>query len=118
MHRDFDLIRTILLDVEALPPGKGLDHPKYSPHSPAYVAEHVLLLIEGGLVEGSVGEYTGGYSVHVRRLTWSGHDFLQSARDDTVWNKAKEVMKSSANLFSFDILSELLKSLVRDQLGI
>jgi hypothetical protein len=79
---------------------------------------HVYLLIDAGLVEGLVtkgakGALTGAV---VFRLTWAGHDFLQSVRDDTVWKKAKQhVLKEGAS-WTFDILKEWAKNELKQKL--
>ena len=50
-----------------------------------------------------------------KSLTWDGHEFLDSARNETLWRKAKEELKKTGN-FSFQILGEMLLSLARNQL--
>jgi len=80
----------------------------------------IQLMIDAGLVEGITrrdqdGKYTGAV---VSRLTWAGHDFLQSVRNDALWNKAKnQVMKSGAS-WTFDILKEWAKHELKQKLGL
>jgi len=83
-------------------------------------AYHVQLLIDAGLVEGIVrkgpqGAFTGAI---VSRLTWDGHDFLQSVREDTVWNKAKEQVLKPGASWTFDILKEWAKYELKKKLGL
>lgn len=90
---------------------------KYTVEERAY---HVQLLIDAGLVEGTAvrgpqGAFIGAV---VSRLTWAGHDFLQSVRDDSVWQKAKEnVLKPGAS-WTFDILKEWAKHELKQKLGL
>ena len=46
-----------------------------------------------------------------QRLTWEGHDFLDAAEVDTIWNKAKEELKKKGGLFSIEILKKILSKL-------
>jgi hypothetical protein len=98
MKRDLDLVRAILLEAEGVDAGKtitGFDFGET--YDKATVLEHVELLIEAGYVEGKVYKYvSGGGDILINRLTWLGHDFVQASRDDTIWNKAKSKVKSSA----------------------
>jgi hypothetical protein len=87
MKRDMDLIRRILLEAEADDkPNQVLQYT--DPHE----AYNVALLEEAGLV---VATITRGYmnkpgTAFLTRLTWSGHDFLDATKDDTIWRKAKD----------------------------
>lgn len=44
------------------------------------------------------------------KLTWEGHEFLDAAREDTRWNKAKEVAAKTGSL-TFSMLKEVLVQL-------
>ena len=47
------------------------------------------------------------------RLTWAGHDFLDSSRDNKIWKLAKEhVIKPGAS-WTFSLLLEWLKQEAR-----
>ena len=69
---------------------------------------HVRLLYEAELL--NVTGSLSGPSIHKAtpmRLTWEAHEFLDSARSDNLWTRAKEEMKSLGN-FSFQVLKEIL----------
>jgi hypothetical protein len=88
MTRDFNLIREILLQVEKAPSGEPimvltLDRDNLDE---AVVGEHLQLMIEAGLIEGDVHTLKPVRFI-LHRLTWSGHDFLENARSDTIWKK-------------------------------
>jgi hypothetical protein len=54
----------------------------------------------------------------VFEITWAGHEFLQSIKDDTLWKKAKEdVLKPTAS-WTFAILAEWLKQEMKTKMGI
>src|SRR5690348_4591222 len=84
MTRDMDLIRTLLLWIEAQPQLDGTrwlapDKPEdvgVSDHSIEEVQYHLNLLIEAGFVEGKSFDAAG--TVVFSRLTWKGHEFLEN----------------------------------------
>ncbi len=47
-------------------------------------------------------------------LTWDGHEFLELARNETRWNKAKDIMVNYVGGFVFDILKQLLITLAKE----
>ena len=50
---------------------------------------------EAELLEAFYTEMVSGAQVvdAVRKLTWQGHEFLDAARNETIWKEAKEVTK-------------------------
>ena len=91
MRRDMDLVRQLLLRIEAvdLNGAADLDIDGYNEQAIDY---NLDLLIQAGLVNGS-GQWSlgGTYHVSIRGLTWSGHDFLDAVRADSIWHKAKQM---------------------------
>jgi Hypothetical protein (DUF2513) len=106
MKRDMDLVRTLLQRIEA-------EEPLYNPGEDAVAGKyHLRLLADAGLVEakfmpGPNGEIKAVFDI---RMTWQGHDFLDAARDETIWNKAKTHVLKPAASWSFSILLEWLKA--------
>lgn len=113
MKRDMDLIRLLLLDTE------GEEKPDLSQFSKEQLNYHKALLIEAGLVEGKVGYGDDVIStVKIIRLTWQGHEFLSAARNNSVWNKAKEIISKTNSTITIPILIELLNTIIKGQLGL
>jgi DNA-binding transcriptional ArsR family regulator len=107
MKRDIDLIRKILFEIEKYPYYNGeaisLNIENYSPEEINY---HVNLLEEAGLVQ--VMRYVSNMTeAYATRLTWQGHEFLDAARDDTHWAKARAIM-SQAGGFVFEVGKAIL----------
>jgi hypothetical protein len=96
MKRDMDLIRAILLSVETEEHGFApkIEIPDYTQEEIGY---HAVLLGEAGLAVVSNITTFGAKSPQamVIRLTWSGHEFLDAARDKTIWNQAKDKIGSA-----------------------
>ncbi len=109
MKRDMDLVRSILLQVEANeddPRGMiPLDIPGKSPMDVSY---HVMLMAEAGLITAHDLSSSSGYNFIPKRLTWSGHEFLDAARNETVWNETKMTVAKKAGTVSFEVLKALL----------
>ncbi|TAM05732.1 MAG: DUF2513 domain-containing protein [Paraburkholderia sp.] len=120
MKRDMDLIRELMLKLEALPvPLTGLK--AIDGHEPAvqvngYTVEqidyHLLLLEQAGFIHGGGLENFGmrfGPGIGFQSLTWAGHDFLDAMRSPDVWDKAKRAA-SAAGGFTVDLLVSATKS--------
>ena len=120
MKRDMELIRQILHKAEAL--GFHNDEPP-APYRAKTVDEayQIALMQDAGLVvAGSPTTIAGGipYEESIIRLTWAGHDFLDSTRDSNIWNKAKEQVLKSGASWTFDILKEWVKYELKQRLGL
>jgi hypothetical protein len=118
VRRDPDLIRQILLSAESTPANKppvlkvpGVDQD--------VLYEHLELLIEQGLLEGSVLLSSAGYGprifkVHITRMTAGGHDFLDSVRNDQVWKKVLKRVAEKGGSASIEILVMLGKQYAKE----
>jgi len=121
MTRDMDLIRNIMLDVEAAPVGQEINgNLEYDGKDQFEIADHVLQLKEQGLIEGLIvrdgRNVPRGYVIW--RLTPAGHDFLDSARNATFWNKAMTELKKQGIGLTIGITTAYLKQKVKEQLGL
>jgi len=47
-----------------------------------------------------------------------GHEFLDAGRHETIWKQAREKIKSSGVQVTVSLLEELLKSLLKQSLGL
>lgn len=117
MKRDMDLVRKILFEVEKEPfSGKAFDV-----HLDGYTVDeinyNVMLLKEAGLIETKAwtSMQTGSSRWKPVRLTWEGHEFLDAARDNARWEKAKNAM-SQAGGFALDVMKQLLIQYLKEQL--
>jgi hypothetical protein len=90
MKRDMDLCREILQRLEALPNPDNFDPIKIDGQPAKTVSYHVKLLWDAGLIEVRNVGAIGDYDYRPKCLTWAGHEFLESARDDGLWTKAKD----------------------------
>ena len=78
--------------------------PKYSRQEIAYT---LYLLDEADYIDAHVIEADGGiYDIRVYRLTYSGHEFIDTIRSNTIWNKVASAI-STIGSASLPILQEL-----------
>ncbi|WP_035384017.1 DUF2513 domain-containing protein [Ferriphaselus sp. R-1] len=120
MKRDFELIRKILLVVEATPAGTTpIEVDSVEGYDEATVLGHVDLLIDAGLLEGRVLRSNEGIiGVAIRKITWDGCNFLDAARDNGLWKKAFSTVKEKGGAMTFDVLTEMLKRLAQSAAGL
>ena len=116
MKRNWDTIREILIKFEELDPEKGSLQLSDFPTDQAYeYSYHVELLIDAGLIYGqmtkTMGRHAQGFLAH--RLTWEGHELLDTIRSDNVWNKTKNSFIKGGLSMTFD----LVKSVATDIAG-
>jgi uncharacterized protein DUF2513 len=95
MKRDMDLIRSILLEIEKIPFDGGWHEVSVEGHSENDILYHVMLLQEAGMIVAVNLSSHDGTSWLPIRLTWEGHEFLDSARTETIWAKAKARVSSA-----------------------
>jgi hypothetical protein len=99
MKRDMDLVREILLKVEEVPFDGRFHDIAVEGRSMDEITYHVMLLQEAGFIEAMDLSSLSGICWKPTRLTYSGHEFLDAARSDTVWQKAKaRTLKSTGTL--------------------
>lgn len=111
--RDMDLIRRILATVEDARYTMGEVELEFDEYADDVVAYHVLLLHEADLLEAVDFSTMGGPAWRPVRLTWEGHEFLEASRDDTRWEKAKQLMTQHGGGMSFEVMKVLLVTLMK-----
>lgn len=122
MKLDKDLVRDILLAIEAsdaVPMGWiTLELPERSKEEMSY---HVMLLDEAGLIEGQDLSTKGDFEWQPTRLTYKGHEFLETIRDGEVWNRTKAGAEKAGNAgigFLLELSKAYGKQVITERLGI
>ena len=117
MPLNMDLVRELLFRFEhgddSVPEGR----------TKLEVAYHVKKMLDGGLVEGRVIEKPspGKLLPHdyiLKDITWKGHEFIRSVREDTVWHHLKDHFKTKGVALTVDLIVEYLKSQAKEKLGL
>ena len=119
MKPDFELVRVMLLALgeNEDASGRGFAHINGPGWSREEVSRHVEFLSEAGLVEAgdlSVSDSCGWKPV---RLTLRGREFLDSARDDGLWEKAEKKLGKKKNSF-LGVVKQALFDLVTSIFGL
>ncbi len=118
MKRDMDLVREILIAIEeenlALN-GLGYDRDQ--------IYLHVELMKEHGLVKAEIVPDSDGVehrilNCSVEGLTWKGHDFLDKARNKSIWEQAKKKCLEGTGGLAIELLSACLTDVAKRHLGI
>jgi hypothetical protein len=84
-----ELVREILFAVESQSGSGRFIKVAIEGHSEEEINYHMVLLKDAGFMEAAVLESQEGPMVQPIRLTWSGHEFIDSARSSKVWDGAK-----------------------------
>ena len=118
MKRNMDLVRKMLLEVERSDSGYAPQPLKIRGYSDGLVGYHALIMWEAGLVEGvnAASASGGGPGALITRLTWQGHEFLDAARDDARWKKAKSILKKVGGA-TLQIWMAVLSNLIKDEIA-
>ena len=114
MKRDLDLCLEILRHIET---GNGeqcmaLKTAEAIGKDASEVSYNCFLLLDAGLLAGKDFSTLAAKDVMISRLTWQGHEFLDAARDQTHWEKAKDVAHKSSG--GFEIVRSVLSSLAAE----
>ena len=118
MQRDMDLVRQILLKIDEYPEERLPSQPLVSGWHDKQVNYHLKLLREAGLIEAIVFEGSGQQSFANISMTWSGHEFLDLAREESRWEKAKARLGGALNSTTLAVLQEVLVSLAKSAAGL
>ena len=112
MTRDMDLMRDILLRIEEFPSYGPLIDVAIDGHSDEEISYHIMQLNEEGLIEALDVSSHDGVCWKPRRLTYAGHNFLDAARSNTVWAKAKDMVLKNTGTLTLEALKVALSLVV------
>lgn len=120
MKRDFDLIRSILMAMENETCGFPSGDLQIAGFTAEQIGFHVHLLGQAGLARVADSSDDDKFlpSAIPLSITWSGYEFLDTAKDERLWKKAKEIVIKPAGGIAFGVLVEWLKAEAKDRFGI
>jgi hypothetical protein len=119
MKRDFDLIRKILLYVEENQKEYVEIIESLEGYDNLTVIYHCQLLLDVGFLEGRVERVNTGEGHFISKgLSWYGHDYLASIKNDTVWKKVKKTVGEKGLELTVEIISRVATNIIEDSLGI
>ena len=116
MKRDWDVVRAVLLAVEARAvDGREVTSDDIADIEAGVAAYHMWLLINAGYAVGGGRDLDGMGPPYVFlfRLTWAGHELLDEIRDPTVWGKIKSKVKEKGFDLTFDTIKAAAAALIK-----
>ena len=125
MKRDMDYVRDLLLKLEAAPTAiedsTVLLSDQSSEEAEAKLNYHLEMLDQAGLLNAMESNAIGHDQWYDLRLTWQGHEFLETIRDPEVWSRTKAGAKKAGNFamgFVVDLATAYGKHVAKERLGI
>jgi len=119
MTRDWECIRAILIALEQESETEAFllasDVPGFAEDKVTYA---MLLLDEAGLICTQQRRYaTAPISVNAVRMTWAGHELLDSIRSRPAWNKIKQYLSDEALPITLEGLKAAISAVIRISTG-
>lgn len=116
MKRDMELCRKILFAIEEQYVDVAIHNLKIEGYSMEQVAYHCKILNEAGLV--SYYHQTEGDN-HIQfftvgSITWNGHEYLDTIRQDSRWNEIKTQIKSKSLPLTIDVITKVASSSIAE----
>ena len=117
MKRDMELIRKMLLALE-----KDQNPHELEGYTKEQLGYHAYLIVDGGLAKGvdSTSRREAQTQIQTALLTvlsWPGAEFLDCARDESIWAQATSKAKSVGGV-SLPVLKALLIEYLKTKLGL
>lgn len=114
LKRDFELIRKILVKIEEYPHFGHITDFKIEGVDEDALNYHLLLLKEANYIKANLIELGSGKYIlsSVQRLTFDGHEFLDSLKNKELWNQFVEYLKGESKELGslpISVLLELFK---------
>lgn len=113
MKRDWDVIRNLLVEIEEQTYSDNYDLHLDNDAEPRQLdilqIEMADLLLSKGFLTGDRAAYSdGSLGLYNLKLTWDGHELLDTLRDATVWNRIKEISRDKGVDITFESLKIML----------
>lgn len=120
LKRDLDLIRNMLLMIEAAEPEKKLTYRSFLDlcDDAEMILLHIELLMDAGFILAIDESDCQGTDYAILRITFAGYEYLDTIRDGSNWNAIKEKLLPVGGSATIDIVKELGLSFLRQQLGL
>lgn len=113
MKRDMELVVKLLMKIEERSPGEsGLDWPEG--YDEKLMIDHLFIMSDAGLILGLDASSRAGRHFTVTRMTWFGHEFLDSVRKGDIWDQLKAKLRDAP----FEAVFDIAKSYAKKRLGL
>lgn len=117
MRRNVDLIRLLLLELE------GEESVDLGDFTTDQIDYHKALIVQAGFADGIINYSSSGDAqpdipdlAILTKLTYAGHEFLDSSKNEKVWSKAKEMVQRNGLTLTIEAmkiaLGEVIKTMI------
>lgn len=120
MKCDRNLVRKMLLEIENQESGYAPGNIVIEDYNQEQIRYHAYIMTQGGLIESISCTNLNSNSPQAipKNLTWAGHEFIATARNDTLWKKAMNMVNEKGGSITISALSQLLGSLMKQQFNL
>ncbi len=113
MKRDIELVRKILETVKECETFNRPENITIDGYKPMLIHYHIKLLGEAGYLEVSDYSTKAGPNFMINGMTWQGHEFLDTIRNETVWKKLTIRFKEDAGKLPFEVIKVIGATLIK-----
>ena len=119
MKRDMDLVRQIMLNIEDRPAGPPV-HFRMDEVEDRVLLGHLEMMIAAGLVTGKITQPHGarGSMIIVGDLSWEGHEWIETVRDQSVWDETSDTLMANGGAFTFELAKAVATRILRRKLSL
>lgn len=119
MNREMELVRKVLLETEEHAKPVGWLNLNIDGYDKETVSYHVKLLAEAGfLTAENLTTHDGGFCWMPKSLTWKGHEFVDTIKNDTVWKKTKDFVQEKGGAISIEMLKVIAVRIASAHFGV
>ncbi len=122
MKRDIELVLKILQQLEERDEISIIQRMEVAGYDDRVVAYHIRRVYEAGLLDAeavtSSTTQTRLINVLPFGITWEGHEFLDSMRDEKVANAVRKRLGNKLSEVPFKLIQELALSVGRGEIGL
>lgn len=121
MRFDPEMMRDILQDLENLPAGEIFSGTlSFEDRAQAETNEHIQLLLDDDYLSGVSQKDGMGWPAQflIKGLTMKGHQFMENARNDTIWKKVISQAKEKGQSVAMTILNGMLEKAAKKFAGL
>lgn len=115
MKLDYDLIRNLLLEIENVTDGDIYYTPKFFYEKFPNIDQKVVWYHLKYLSDINFVQCNRNYDIY--DISPSGRDYLNSIRDEKIWNKTRTISHSLGQV-ALSIVSDVATSLIKRSLGL
>lgn len=118
MKRNMDLMREILLQVEARPTPQSIELVEVPSHDQEEISYHVKLLGDAGYLDIYDLRTLGpdGFRYAPSALTNAGHDLLDGMRNNSIWDATKARLLKIGGSAPLDVVQAVITAVIKEKL--